>query len=300
MPLEKTKHIDAARGNIQRTVDVEMIKAYWLTGRDIVEQEQQGKQRADYGTFLIQGLSKQLNKHFGRGFSATTLKQARTFYLEYQIDIAIEKGHTLCDLSVPVFSPSLSWSHYRALLKVKNSVARKFYEKEAETNCWSVRELERQIGSLLFERLAKSKDKVGLLKLACNGQEISKPEDAIKDPLILEFLGLPESEQLIESDLEAALINNLQKFLLELGKGFAFIARQKRLSLDNDHYYADLVFYHVILKCYVIIDIKTQPLNHGDLGQIQLYVNYFDKEGYFDIYGEIRHVCTKESKSKLL
>lgn len=255
-----------------------MIKAYWLIGRDIVEQEQEGRERANYGSFLIQGLAKRLNSRFGRGFGTTTLKQARTFYLEYQSDKSTEKGQTVCDLSVPKFNPFLSWSHYRSLLKVKYPNARKFYERETEENCWSVRELDRQIDSLLFERLAKSKDKDGLLKLASSGQEINKPEDAIKDPLILEFLGLPESEKLIESDLEAALINNLQKFLLELGKGFAFIARQKRLSLDNDQCYADLVFYHVILKCYVIIDIKTQALSHGDLGQIQLYVNYFDKE----------------------
>ncbi len=163
-------------------------------------------------------------------------------------------------------------------MRLKHLEARQFYEQEVRQNCWSARELERQIGSLLFDRLAMSKDKEGLLQLVHKGQEINKPEDAIKEPLILEFLGLPESHKLVESKVEEALINNLQHFLLELGKGFSFVARQKRLSLDSDHYYADLVFYHVILKCYVILDLKTRPLTHADLGQMQLYVNYFDME----------------------
>lgn len=271
-------HIDRARSIVQRTVDTEMVKAYWLSGRDIVEEEQQGHERAKYGSFLIKELSEQLTRLYGRGFSTTTLKEMRTFYLEYQLDIAESiKGHAVRDLSIPDFSPILGWIHYRALMRIPRLEARQFYEKETIANCWSGRELERQIGSLLFDRLAKSKDKEGLLKLARKGQEIHTPEDAIKDPLILEFLGLPESHQLVESKLEAALINNLQKFLLELGKGFAYVARQKRLSLDGDHFYADLVFYHIILKCYVIIDIKTRPLSHADLGQIQLYVNYFDQ-----------------------
>lgn len=184
--------------------------------------------------------------------------------------------HRKSDL--PNLNPKLSWTHYRALIRVKKSEARQFYEIEAAKNNWSSRELERQIGSLLFDRLAKSRDKDGLLKLANNGHEVNNPEDAIKDPLVLEFLSLPESHQLIESKLEVALIDNLQNFLLELGKGFAFVARQKRLTFDSNHFYADLVFYHVILKCYVIVDLKTHPLTHADLGQMLLYVNYFDKE----------------------
>lgn len=179
---------------------------------------------------------------------------------------------------LPEFDPRLSWTHYRILMRVKRPEARRFYEIEASENNWSSRELDRQIGSLLYDRLAKSKDKNGLLKLAHKGQEIHNPEDAIKEPLVLEFLGIPESHQLIESKLEEALISNLQHFLLELGKGFAFIARQKRLTFDSDHFYTDLVFYHVVLKCYVIIDLKTHPLTHGDLGQMLMYVNYFDKE----------------------
>ena len=282
-------YIDQARANIQRTVDVEMVRAYWSIGKDIVEEEQKGESKAQYGVFLIKELATRLNNKYGKGFGISTLKDIRRFYLLYSNITPI--GHALRGqlknpnknqedniFISPVFSPKLSWIHYRALMRVDRLEARQFYEIEAEKNNWSGRELERQIGSLLFDRLAKSKDKQKLFRLACKQQEINVPADAIKEPVILEFLGLPESHQLVESKLEAALIDNLQKFLLELGKGFAFVARQKRLSLDGDHFYADLVFYHVILKCYVIIDIKTRPLDHADLGQIQLYVNYFDQE----------------------
>ena len=175
-------------------------------------------------------------------------------------------------------SPNLSWTHYRTLLRVDSPDARAFYEIEGIKNNWSARELERQINSLLFERLAKSKDKTGLMKLATKGQEIATPSDVFKDPVVIEFLGLPESHRLVESDLEQALINNLQAFLLELGKGFAFVSRQERITLDGDHFYIDLVFYHTILKCYVMIDLKVGKLTHGDLGQMQLYANYFDQE----------------------
>jgi len=275
-----SEHIDTARQNVQRTVDTEMLKAYWKIGRDIVEAEQQGNIRAKYGEALIQVLSQKLIERYGKGFSETNVRNMRQFYLEFQPNIPNYPIHyTLCSESqVPEFTLQLGWSHYRELMRVKRLDARAFYEIEASKNNWSTRELGRQIGSLLFDRLAKSKDKKGLMELAYKGQEINHPEDVIKEPLILEFLGLPESHRLVESKVEEALINNLQKFLLELGKGFAFIARQKRLTLDNDHFYADLVFYHVILKCYVIIDIKTKKLSHSDLGQIQLYVNYFDQE----------------------
>jgi predicted nuclease of restriction endonuclease-like (RecB) superfamily len=174
--------------------------------------------------------------------------------------------------------PNLSWTHYRTLLRVDKDGARTFYEIESIQNNWAARELERQICSLLYERLALSRDKKGLLRLARKGQEVQKPTDIFKDPVVMEYLGLPESAKLVESDLETALINNLQAFLLELGKGFAFVARQKRLTLDGDHFYIDLVFYHTILKCYVIIDLKTGKLTHQDLGQLQLYVNYYDRE----------------------
>jgi predicted nuclease of restriction endonuclease-like (RecB) superfamily len=161
---------------------------------------------------------------------------------------------------------------------VESAQNRAFYEIEAIKNNWSARELERQINSLLFERLAKSKDKAGLMRMAAKGQEIQSPADVFKDPVVIEFLGLPESPRLVESDLEQALINNLQLFLLELGKGFAFVSRQERITLDGDHFYIDLVFYHTVLKCFVLIDLKVGKLSHGDLGQLQLYVNYFDQE----------------------
>lgn len=272
-------YIYSARENIQRTIDTKMIQAYWLIGRDIVEEEQKGGIRAEYGRELLKALSDNLCKEFGLGFSVDTLERARKFYLIYQIDGENEKSAPLVRKSeMPSFKPNLSWTHYLALIRVKRSEARAFYEIEANNNNWSCRELRRQIGSLLFDRLAKSKDKQGLLSLAYHGQEIQNPQDAIKDPLILEFLGLPEAHQLTESKLEEALINNLQHFLLELGKGFAFIGRQRRVTLDNNHYYVDLVFYHAILKCYVIVDLKTHPITHADLGQMLFYVNYFDQE----------------------
>jgi len=283
-------HIDYARESVRKVVDSEMVKAYFNIGRDIVEEEQQGQKRAEYGSLLLKELSTRLTGKYGRGFSTSTLKDIRQFYLVYSdIEqkryatsvIKFEEQYKTGPKSHAVrgeFSFKLGWIHYRVLMRVKRQEARQFYEIEAIENNWSGRELERQVNSLLFERLLKSKDKEGLLELSCRGQEIQKFEDTIKEPLILEFLGLPEAHQLVESKLEEALINNLQHFLLELGRGFAFIGRQKRLTLDGNHFYADLVFYHVILKCYVIIDIKTQKLTHGDLGQMLLYVNYFDQE----------------------
>ena len=274
-----TDHIDRARQNVRKAVDTEIVKSYWLIGHEIVEEEQQGEARAEYGKALLKKLSLRLQEKYQRGFSVDSLEQARKFYLSYPLSAFAQKSETLSrNFQVPCFDSKLSWSHYCELLKIRRAEARKFYELETAKNNWSVRELKRQIGSLLFDRLLKSKDKEGLLALACRGQEIHTPEDAIKDPVVLEFLGIPEAHQLVESKLEEALINNLQHFLLELGKGFAFVARQKRLTLEGDHFYADLVFYHIILKCYIIVDIKTRYLTHNDLGQMLLYVNYFDQE----------------------
>ncbi|KHO02175.1 hypothetical protein JS61_07960 (plasmid) [Rickettsia felis] len=269
-------HIDYAHKSVRKVIDSEMVKAYFNIGKDIVEEEQQGQKRAEYGSFLLTALSARLTEKYGRGFGISTLRDMRQFYLVYS-DIK-QIHHTVRGESAEVFSLKLGWTHYRVLMRVKRQEVRQFYEIEAIKNNWSGRELERQVNSLLFDRLLKSQDKEGLLELSCKGQEIQKFEDTIKEPLVLEFLGLPEAHQLVESKLEEALINNLQHFLLELSKGFAFIGRQKRLTLDGNHFYADLVFYHVILKCYVIIDIKTQKLTHGDLGQMLLYVNYFDQE----------------------
>lgn len=265
-------YIQEARSNVLRTVNAEQVTAYWLIGRAIVEEEQTGEERAQYGAFLLHEISLRLIKEFGKGFGRSTIADIRKFYLTYQ------KVHALRGQSTPQFSSNLGWIHYRALMRDSRSEARSFYELEAEKNHWSGRELERQMGSLLFDRLAKSRDKKGLLKLACKGQEIIKPEDAVKEPLVLEFLGFPEDHKLVESKLEEALISNLQSFLLELGRGFAFVARQKRITLDGDHFYADLVFYHYILRAFVVCDLKLKPLTHADLGQMQLYVNYFDME----------------------
>jgi predicted nuclease of restriction endonuclease-like (RecB) superfamily len=286
--------------------------AYWLIGREIVEEEQRGKRRAGYGEQLLAELSRKLSGEFGKGVSVRNLEHCRNFYSEYprlldgKISNAVrsifpEAGTTEISYAMRSKSdsetateiphavrgeswepgrlhPNLSWTHYRTLLRVDKPQARAFYEIEALKNNWSARELERQINSLLFERLALSKDKKGLMKLATKGHDVQQPADIFKDPIVIEFLGLPDTPRLVETDLEQALINNLQAFLLELGKGFAFIARQERLTLDGDHFYIDLVFYHTVLKCYVIIDLKTGKLMHQDLGQLQLYVNYYDRE----------------------
>lgn len=276
-----------------------------MIGREIVEEEQKGKARAGYGDALLKELSARLTRDFNQGWSVRQLEYVRSFYLEYSgllngiksNAVRAISGRTdnsnaaraVSDASIlhaprgetwkpGLLHPNLSWTHYRTLLRVDQAETRAFYEIEAIENNWSSRELERQICSLLYERLALSKDKKGLLRLSRKGQDIQKPGDVFKDPVVIEFLGLPESPKLIETDLETALINNLQAFLLEMGKGFAFVARQKRLTLDGDHFYIDLVFYHTILKCYIIIDLKTGKLTHQDLGQLQLYVNYYDRE----------------------
>ena len=292
--------LDAARLNIARTVNTTQVVANWLIGREIVEEEQRGKKRADYGQQLVEQLSEALTAAYGRGWSVQNLFYMRQFYLSYphllpeggifhatggeftqDAILHAVRGESAAGLvpSAPgQLNPNLSWTHYRTLLKVSRTEARAFYEIEAARNNWSARELERQIGSLLFDRLAKSKDKKGLMRLAVHGQEVSQPIDVLKDPLVLEFLDLPESPKLVESKLEQALIGNLQTFLMELGKGFAFVSRQERITLDGDHFYIDLVFYHTVLKCFVLIDLKVGKLTHGDLGQIQFYVNYYDRE----------------------
>ena len=266
------EYLQTVRYTILQTINTEMVLVYWRIGKEIIDQEQYGEVRAAYGEELIRNLSKKLTNEFGKGYSVSNLRNMRQFYLSYQDEIHQTPSGEL------LFIPKVSWSKYCLLMQIKHKEARAFYEQEALNNKWSVRELDRQIGSLLYERVAKSKDKQGLMKLSIKGQEIEKPEDAIKDPIILEFLNIPEAHQMVESKLEEALITNLQHFLLELGKGFAFVARQKRITLDGNNFYADLVFYHTILKCYVVLDIKTHKLNHGDLGQIQFYVNYFDQE----------------------
>lgn len=320
--------LELAKASVSRSVNTTQVVANWLIGREIVEEEQKGRERAGYGERLLEELSAELARDFGGGYSVQNLRLIRQFYLTYpslipkpEIRYALRSESTLRlpargsnirhavrgELSGDLVSdttrrelvadvkgivhaargeswkpgdlhPNLSWTHYRTLLRVDKPEARAFYEIEALKNNWGARELERQICSLLYERLALSRDKKGLMRLATKGQEIQKPTDIFKDPVVMEFVGLPESPKLVETELETALINKMQSFLLELGKGFAFVARQERLTLDGDHFYVDLVFYHTILKCYVIIDLKTGKLTHQDLGQMQLYVNYYDRE----------------------
>lgn len=290
--------LESARAGVMRSVNTAQVVANWLIGREIVEEQQQGKERAGYGEALLADLAERLTEQFGRGWSVRQLEYCRSFYLAYPALISAEIWNAVRSNLIPPLdeianavrselpapwqpgklNPNLSWTHYRTLMRVNRPEARAFYEIEASQNHWSARELERQITSLLFDRLAKSRDKKGLMRLALQGQEVVRPIDVLKDPLVLEFLDLPESPRLVESKLEEALIDNLQHFLLELGKGFAFVSRQERITLDSDHFYIDLVFYHTILKCYVLIDLKVGKLTHADLGQIQFYVNYYDRE----------------------
>jgi predicted nuclease of restriction endonuclease-like (RecB) superfamily len=291
------KIIESARASAARSVNTAQVVSNWLIGWEIIEEEQKGSERAVYGERLMRLLAERLREEYGPGYGLTNLKTFKQFYLVYESLLGSQKGHAVRGLfasagkmpeiseAVPrkswkpgLLHTNLSWTHYRMLLSEDDADKRAFYEIEAIQNNWSSRELERQMASLLYERLALSRDKKGLMRLATKGHEVGKPADVFKDPLVMEFLGLPESPRLVESRLEQGLIDNLQAFLLELGKGFAFVARQERLTLDGDHFYIDLVFYHTILKCYVVIDLKTGKLTHQDLGQMQLYVNYYDRE----------------------
>lgn len=302
--------LESARSNVARTVNTTQVIANWLIGREIVEEEQAGQKRAGYGTALLRDLAARLKADFGRGYGVDNLEMFRRFYVEYpdlmlglnsdavrrksdalvnsetarrnfgmpQLDFEIQHTQNLAESQSGQLNTNLSWTHYRILLRVGRTEARNFYEIEATSNAWSAREMERQISSLLFDRLAKSKDKKGLMRMATHGHEVAQPIDVLKDPVVLEFLDLPESPRLQESKLEQALISNLETFLMELGKGFAFVSRQERITLDGDHFYIDLVFYHTVLKCFVLIDLKVGKLTHADLGQIQFYVNYYDRE----------------------
>jgi predicted nuclease of restriction endonuclease-like (RecB) superfamily len=285
--LERIRTIwEGAQGQAARSVNVAHVVANWQIGQQIVEAEQGGKERADYGKQLLRHLSESLGAEYGSGFSVSALQYMRAFFLAYPNLLEIQHA-----VRVEFDSPrearqwkpgwlhtDLSWTHYRALLKVEKREVRDFYEIETIQNRWSARQLERQINSLLFERLLKSRDKEGVRALASEGLVPTRPAEIIKDPYVLEFLNLPQSHRLVESQIEEALLSRLQDFLLELGSGFAFIGRQVRLTLDGDHFYPDLVFYHVKLKCYVIIDLKVAKLTHEDLGQMQMYVHYYDEE----------------------
>jgi len=256
--------LEQARNKVYKVANSTMVEAYWNIGRVIVE-KQGGSNKAEYGTALIKNLSKKMTKEFGKGFTTTNLKYMRQFYLTFQ------KSHALSD--------QLSWTHYRLLMRVENENARNFYIEECIKSNWSTRQLERQITTLFYERLLSSKDKEKVSKEIYKLEpQIKKAEDIIRDPYVLEFLGLPENTSFLEKNLEQALIDHLQKFLLELGRGFSFVARQKRITFDGRHFYIDLVFYNYLLKCFVLIDLKVGDLTHQDLGQMQMYVHYFEEE----------------------
>ncbi|MFA5269270.1 MAG: PDDEXK nuclease domain-containing protein [Methanoregula sp.] len=268
--------IHDARKGAYTAVNYAMVRAYWNIGQVIVEDEQKGKKRATYGENLLDDLGRRLNREFGRGFSSTNLKNFRKFFLAFpdgcqdgDIPIA-RKGYTVC--------AELSWSHYRLLMRVENPAARGYYIGESISQNWSVRALERQIDSLYFERLLASRDRDTVVSEAKEvTQPLAKrPEEFIRDPYVLEFLQIPTTTSYLERDLEQSLIDKLQQFLLELGKGFSFVSRQYRISTETSEFYIDLVFYHFILKCFVLIDLKTGKLTHQDIGQMDMYVRLFE------------------------
>ncbi len=256
--------VTQSRTELAKTINTKIVNTYYTVGKYIVEYEQKGRLRADYGSELMKKLSKELLEKLGKGFSQRNLRDMRRMYLTYP------KWQTV--------SAKLSWSHYCLLLSIGDEAKREFYEKESIKNLYSFRELKRQISSALYERLALSKDKKGVLLLSKKGQIIESADDVIKDPFILEFLRIPESERLSETKLESALIKHLRSFLLELGRGFSFVNRQYRITMNNVHHYVDLVFYNIELKCYVLIDLKVREFKHGDAGQMNFYLNYFKNE----------------------
>ena len=255
--------IDQARNHAARSIDNTRVLMYWNIGKRIFEKEQQGKDRADYGSFLLRTLSKNLAPAYGSGFSVRQLEMCRQFYRTYPI------ANTLCS--------QLNWSQYKLLIAIPDKDKREYYQLEAVNEGWSKRQLERQINSMLYERLLMSNDKESVLAVPRKERTPESPLEIIKDPMVLEFLGLEKNPAYYEKDLEGALISHIADFLLELGKGFSFVARQKRLLIEDDEYFADLVFYNRLLRSFVVVELKTHKLTHQDLGQLQLYVNYYDR-----------------------
>jgi predicted nuclease of restriction endonuclease-like (RecB) superfamily len=260
--------LNCAKSKIATSINTQMVQTYFEIGKIIVEYEQDGKAKAEYGKATLKELSARLASEFGKGFSVRNLERMRLFYIKYSKTTTVSTNSQNLQFS-------LSWSHYVELLKL-DDLSRKFYEIEAIKNYWGVREMNRQILSSLFERLAISKNDTEIKKLSSEGQIIERPDDVIKEPYVLEFLDL-EHKKYSENELEEKIIDNLESFLLELGKGFSFVGRQKRFSFENDHFYVDLVFYNRLLKCFVLIDLKLDKLKHQDLGQMQMYVNYYDR-----------------------
>ena len=280
--LENVSEVLAqARKNAKTAVNLAMVYAYYEIGRMIVEEEQHGQNRAAYGKQILQELSKYLNETYGKGFSTTNLRQMRNFYVVYSQD-QIQQTLSAEFENLPAVSTGrkfyLSWSHYLKLMRIDNVDERHFYEIESVKNDWSLTELKRQYNSSLYERIALSTDKDKVYRLALEGQKVETAKDAVKDPYVLEFLGLKELPEYSESELESRIIDNLQQFLLELGTGFAFIGRQVRFTFDEEHFMVDLVFYNRLLRCFVLFDLKIGELKHQDIGQMQMYVHYYDRK----------------------
>lgn len=252
-----------ARNKVYSAANSAMVEAYWQIGRSIVEYEQNGNARAEYGKAVIKNISERLTKDFGKGFTISNVRYMRQFYLTFQ------NHHSL--------RGELSWTHYRMLIKVSDEKARSFYLEECVKSNWSTRQLERQINSFFYERLLSSRNKEEVSKEIFEKEPSKTPYDIIRDPYVLEFVGIKPSPDLYEKDLEQALIGELQKILLELGRGFSFVARQKHIDLDGEHFYIDLVFYNYLLKCFVLIDLKTDKLTHQDIGQMDTYIRIFDE-----------------------
>lgn len=255
--------IESSRNNAIRSVDSCRVQMYWNLGKRIFEEEQQGKERADYGVYLIRNLAAVIEPEFGSGFSVRQLEQSRQFYRTYP------NANTL--------RSQLNWSQYRRLIQIDDPDKREYYELESVNNAWTARETERQINALLYERLLASNDKESVLAIARKERIPQEPTEIIKEPMVLEFLGLHREPSYYEKDLEGAIISHLAEFLLEMGKGFSFVARQKRMLIEDDEFFADLVFYNRLLRCFVVIELKTGKLTHQDLGQLQMYVNYYDR-----------------------
>jgi predicted nuclease of restriction endonuclease-like (RecB) superfamily len=256
--------LQQGRQQAVQSVNTILVQTYWYIGQHIVEFEQKGNQKAEYGSQLFERLSKDLTDSYGKGFSRSNLSYMRKLYLSFPI------RETLSHI--------LTWSHYFEILKADSELEISFYSKQCQHERWSVRELKRQMKSSLFERIALSIDKEGVLRLAKEGHIVEIPEDLIKDPFVLDFLNIPEQHQYLENELEEKIISNLQQFIMEMGKGFAFIGRQYRMSIGGKHFYLDLLFYHRILKCFVLVDLKRGEIDHQDIGQMNLYLNYFKKE----------------------
>ncbi|WP_295211974.1 PDDEXK nuclease domain-containing protein [uncultured Chryseobacterium sp.] len=294
--------LENARNKVVVAVNQTIVLTYFEVGRMIVEDDQHGESRAEYGKAVLKDLSLHLTKRFGKGFSQRNLEQMRQFYLSYSIPQTLsaesENINTIQQSSLIKFN--LSWSHYLKLMRIKDPNERSFYEIESDKNNWSLRELQRQYDSALYTRLSLSKNKEEIFQLAEKGQIIEKPKDLIKDPYILEFLGLSEKPDYSENDHESELIDKLEHFLLELGNGFTFAGRQQRITFEEKHFYIDLVFYNRILKCFVLIDVKIGELRHQDIGQMQMYVNYYDREKRLEDENKTIGIILCQDKSEAL